>query len=69
MELAVSTKQRVRGLSDRDSLSADAGMLFVLPKPEVVGFVMRRCRFPIDIVFLDPDGRIVAMHEMVLDPR
>jgi uncharacterized membrane protein (UPF0127 family) len=68
MELAVTVKQRMRGLSERDSLPADKGMLFVLPKPEVVSFVMRRCRFPIDIAFLDADGRVVAMHEMPLDP-
>ncbi len=68
LELALTTRQRVRGLSDRDSLQADGGMLFVFTKPEVVRFVMRRCKIPLDILFLAPDGRIVAMHEMVTQP-
>jgi uncharacterized membrane protein (UPF0127 family) len=68
MELALTTRQRMRGLSNRDSIAADTGMLFVLPKPETVSFVMRRCKIPLDIIFLAPDGRIVAMHEMTVQP-
>ena len=29
---------------------------------------MRRCLVPIDIVFLDAGGRVVAMHEMEVEP-
>ncbi|MFP3422318.1 DUF192 domain-containing protein, partial [Bacillus sp. SIMBA_161] len=43
-------------------------MLFVFPDARVRRFVMRKCLVPIDIVFLDAAGRIVAMHEMAVEP-
>ena len=43
-------------------------MLFVFTEPEVSNFVMRKCYVPIDIVFLDPSGRVVQMHEMAVEP-
>ena len=30
--------------------------------------VMRDCPIPIDVAFLDPSGRVVAIHEMVPEP-
>ncbi len=70
LELAIGPKQTYRGLSDRDYIAPDGGMLFVFPDHEVgvKRFVMRRCLVPIDIVFLDTQGRIVAMHAMEVEP-
>jgi uncharacterized membrane protein (UPF0127 family) len=68
LELALSPEARFQGLSDREHIPADGGMLFVFPTPMRQSFVMRRCLVPIDIIFLDPQGRIVAMHQMKVEP-
>lgn len=70
LELALDQPTRFRGLSGRTHIEEDGGMLFVFPRASVQAFVMRDCLVPIDIIFLDPAGRIVAMHEMpVEEPR
>ena len=70
LELALTTKQRMQGLSDRDHIPADGGMLFVFPDHQVreQRFVMRQCLVPIDIIFLDPNARVVATHQMTVEP-
>lgn len=68
LELALTPEQRHRGLSDRASISEKGGMLFVFPRPETVGFVMRRCLVPIDIAFLTEEGKVAAMYEMKVEP-
>lgn len=60
---------RIKGLGDRETLPDDGGMLFVFPLPDVLQFVMRDCKFDIDIAFLDDTGRVLAMHTMKMDPR
>lgn len=70
LEPALDMATRTKGLGGRASLPADGGMLFVFPTPQVLAFVMRDCVMDIDVAFLDPAGRIVAMHEMkVEEPR
>lgn len=72
LELALDQPTRFRGLSDRTHIEHDGGMLFVFPSSgvRVQNFVMRDCPIPIDIIFLDPSARIVAMHEMTVEePR
>lgn len=70
LELALTDAQRYRGLSDREHIPDDGGMLFVFPDDAVgvKSFVMRRCLVPIDIIFLDPLGRVVAQHAMAVEP-
>lgn len=65
LETAVDNETRIRGLSGRTHIEEDGGMLFVFPRPAQLNFVMRDCPIPIDIMYLDPAGRVVAMHEMV----
>lgn len=69
LELALTDAARFQGLSDRRSIPEDGGMLFVHPNARVLRFVMRRCYVPIDIIYLDEQGTIVAMHAMqVIEP-
>jgi uncharacterized membrane protein (UPF0127 family) len=70
LELALTPARRFRGLSERTSIPADGGMLFVFSPREtqVHGFVMRDCPVPIDIIYLDRSGRVVAFHEMLPEP-
>lgn len=65
LELALDDQVRFRGLSERTHIEADGGMLFVFPRSTSLSFVMRDCPIPIDIIFLDGSGRVVAMHAMV----
>lgn len=55
--LAVTRQDRRRGLLGRDSLDADEAM-FISPCFSVHTVSMR---FPIDVVFIDGDGRAVQM--------
>lgn len=54
-------KRRV-GLSRTDSLSGDAGMLFVHPEEGEYAYVMRGMSFSIDIVFVAANGTITRVH-------
>ncbi|MGQ4879790.1 DUF192 domain-containing protein [Billgrantia sp. LNSP4103-1] len=66
VEVARTTAKRQKGLMDRDSLDPDAGMLFLYEEeqPAAGGFWMYRTRIPLDIAFIDVDGRIAALHTM-----
>eukprot|EP00913_Durusdinium_trenchii_P006409 g6021.t1 len=55
------------GLGDRTHLDEDKGMLFVFPNSTKRHFVMRDCFIDIDIIYLDADARIVAMHQMLVE--
>jgi uncharacterized membrane protein (UPF0127 family) len=72
LELALTPEQRHQGLSDRRSIAAEGGMLFVFPElapaADPGAFWMYHCYVPIDLLFLDPDGRIVTLHAMQVEP-
>jgi uncharacterized membrane protein (UPF0127 family) len=68
LELALDGKTRFEGLSGRTHIEPDGGKLFVFPRPMETGFVMRDCPIPIDVLYVDQTGRIVAMHEMQPEP-
>ncbi len=68
LELALDDQIRYKGLSDRTFIEPDGGMLFVFARPSVMHFVMRDCPIPIDILFIDPAGRVTAAHEMQPEP-
>lgn len=66
VELARTAAERRKGLMERDSLDPDAGMLFVYQtlQSSQSGFWMYRTRIPLDIAFIDGQGRIAALHTM-----
>ncbi len=68
LELAIDPKTRFGGLSRRDSIPRNGGMLFVMPHSKPFAMVMRDCGIPIDVAFLDSEGRVVAIHEMRPEP-
>lgn len=72
LELANTRELRTKGLSDREFIEPDGGMLFVFPEDEVgiQRFVMRDCPIDIDIIFLNANGQVVASHAMTVEaPR
>lgn len=65
IEIVGTNTLRERGLSGRESLGADEGMLFVFPVEGLYQFWMKDMRFPIDIIWLDSEYRIVDVHQKV----
>lgn len=68
LELALDSETRRRGLSGRESIPPNGGMLFVQPRPGLLAMVMRHCPVAIDVAFLDASGRVLAIHEMRVEP-
>ena len=64
IELATTPEARSCGLSLRDSLPANRGMLFVYAEPEILTFWMKNTRMPLSIAFIDTAGRIVSIQKM-----
>jgi len=58
-EVMVSDEDRQMGLMFRPSLPLDHGMLFIFEQPDFHGIWMKNCKFPIDIVWLDAEARVV----------
>ena len=59
VELALDEKTQAKGLSGRESLKAEEGMLFVFTKPDKYFFWMKDMNFPLDIIWLDKYGKII----------
>jgi uncharacterized protein len=61
----VNDQDRAMGLMFRPSLAADRGMLFVFEEPAFHGIWMKNCKFPIDILWLDDQRKVVHLAENV----
>jgi hypothetical protein len=57
-EVAESPAERRTGLMHRESLAADAGMLFIYEPPRAVTMWMANTLIPLDMVFIGPDCRV-----------
>lgn len=66
IEIASTSDQRSRGLMQRQTLAADAGMLFVYTSERGAtnSFWMYQTLIPLDIAYLGPDGTIRAINQM-----
>jgi len=60
--LANNEAERARGLSGREKLGADEGMLFLFDTASHNGFWMRDMKFPLDIIFI-LDDKVVGIYE------
>lgn len=63
--IADTPQETFKGLSDRKNLGDYDGMLFVFGSPKRAGIVMRDMRFPLDIIWIGSDLRIVDMVQNV----
>lgn len=54
VDLAVSLVEHAQGLSGRDTLKEDEGMLFIFDQPAKYSFWMKEMNFPIDIIWFTP---------------
>ena len=58
-ELMIDDDDRAMGLMFRPSLPPDRALLFVFDDLDFHGIWMKNCRFPIDIVWLDENKKVV----------
>lgn len=55
VEIADSTEERKRGLSGRNTLSQNKGMLFVFSEPDFYKFWMKDMNFGLDFIWINGD--------------
>lgn len=61
VDVADTEKLRTLGLSGRNSLCPSCGMLFKFDRPSRYGFWMKDMKFPIDIVWINAEKRIIGV--------
>ena len=62
VEIADTDLKLKRGLSGREKIEDDEGMLFVVPENSIPSFWMKDMKFPIDIIWID-DLKVVGILE------
>lgn len=65
VEIADTPEERERGLSGKEGLAEDEGMLFIFDEDGKPSFWMKDMLFAIDIVWISRDGAIVHIEENV----
>ena len=61
--LALTNEQKEKGLSVKDELKESEAMLFVFEESAQHSFWMKDMKFPIDIIWLDNDGKVVHIEQ------
>ena len=67
VEIADTPELRAQGLSGRDSLASDGGMLFIFPQSGIYSFWMKDMKFDLDFVWISGD-RVVGFTEHAMAP-
>lgn len=63
VDLAATPEKRTQGLSGRESLNEDEGLLFIFDVPNTYFFWMKDMKFPIDMIWLDQEKKITYIKE------
>ena len=61
VDMAVTDAERRQGLSGREFMAQDTGMLFVFEDEQPRQFWMKDMRFPLDIIWIDGQCRLVGV--------
>lgn len=65
VEIADTSEEREKGLSGREELFLNHGMLFIFDEDGRHGFWMKDMRFALDIIWISHDGVVVHIEEDV----
>ena len=65
IKVVVTNAEREKGLSGKEGLAENEGMLFVFEKEGYYGIWMKDMNFPIDITWLDKDKKIIHIEKNV----
>lgn len=68
IDVADTVEERAQGLSGKESLAEDMGLLFVFESPDRPGFWMKDMRFPIDIIWIN-SRKVVTGVEKDISPE
>ncbi|MGF1613501.1 MAG: DUF192 domain-containing protein [Gammaproteobacteria bacterium] len=63
--VASTGQERMRGLSGVCPMAANEGLYFVFPAPGLLPFWMKDMRFPLDIVWIDAQHRVIHIRDNV----
>lgn len=67
IEIADSKEKRNKGLSNREKIASDEGMLFVFERPDKYVFWMKGLSFPLDFIWINNDT-VVDLLENIPQP-
>jgi len=65
LEIASTESERRKGLMFRNGLQPDEGMLFIFPDESPRGFWMKDVSFPLEMVALDRNFKVLEIHNDV----
>jgi len=67
VEIAHTPDTRMCGLSNRQTMADDTGMLFIFPDIRPRTFWMKDTFIPLSIAFLNEAGKVLRVHDMKVD--
>ena len=65
VDIADTPEEQAQGLSGRDKMAENKGMLFVFPVSNIPGFWMKDMRFSLDFIWIAESGMIVDITENI----
>lgn len=66
LDIAATDETRLRGLGGRSSMKDDQGMVFVFDQPKSECFWMKDMQFPLDIIWMDANKKVVYIEKNVV---
>lgn len=67
VELALTEEEKEKGLSNRESLDQNSGMLFIFDEPQEVSIWMKDTSIPLDIIFINDELEVTNVYQGIPD--